>query len=204
MDHTLKESVEWHIHVQHEVLSLERILSMCQQQDLKMWVPAAASTILEWMVVSGMLWEVLADRIAEINVFKIYPEEVHTVIPKQMPQQWWVDGPTVTAGLGIQPVTESIKEAMEFFQDMESNTPLPSLIILQLPPPLKTFFPGAISEKIKELDNQIHMKGQELYHYEDRLMTIEALTESELVLQGNWSGMVKQRDGDGKQVTKQW
>ncbi|KAI6041127.1 hypothetical protein EDC04DRAFT_2601883 [Pisolithus marmoratus] len=151
-----------------------------------MWVPAATSTILEWMVVSGMLQEVLADRIAEINVVKIYPEEVHTMIPKQLPWQWWVDGPTVTAGLGIWLVTESIKEAMEFFQDME------------------TFFPGAISEKIKELDSQIQMKGQELYHYEDCLMTIEALTESELVLQGNWSGMVKQRDRDRKQVTKQW
>ncbi|KAI6032498.1 hypothetical protein EDC04DRAFT_2605146 [Pisolithus marmoratus] len=82
-------------------------------------VPVATSTILEWMAVSGMSWEVLADRIAEINVFKIYPEEVHTMIPKQMPWQWWVDGPTVTTGLGIQPVTESIKEATEFFQDME-------------------------------------------------------------------------------------
>ncbi|KAI6029017.1 hypothetical protein EDC04DRAFT_2605645 [Pisolithus marmoratus] len=136
--------------------------------------------------------EVLADRIAEIDVFKIYPEEVHTMIPKQMPWQWWVDGPTASTGLGIQPVTELIKEAMEFFQDME------------LPPPLKTFFLGAISEKIKELDKQIQMKGQELYHYEDHLMTIEALTESGLVLQGNWSDTVKQRDGDGKRVTKQW
>ncbi|KAI6017051.1 hypothetical protein EDC04DRAFT_2608161 [Pisolithus marmoratus] len=136
----------------------------------------------------GGVWDVmqsLADRIAEIDVFKIYPEEVHTGIPKQMPQQWWVDGPTVTTGLGIQLVTESIKEAMEFFQDME------------------TFFLGAISEKIKELDNQIRTKGQELYHYEDCLMTIEALTESELVLQGNWSDRVKQRDGDRKQVTRQ-
>ncbi|KAI5986016.1 hypothetical protein EDC04DRAFT_2615224 [Pisolithus marmoratus] len=120
-----------------------------------MWVPVATSTILEWMTVSGMLQEVLADRIAEIDVFKIYPEEIHTMIPKQMPQQWWVDGPSVTAGLGIQPVTDLIKEAMEFFQDMGNNTPLASLIILWLPPPLKTFFLGAISEKIKELDDQI-------------------------------------------------
>ncbi|KAI6032425.1 hypothetical protein EDC04DRAFT_2605233 [Pisolithus marmoratus] len=167
-------------------------------------VPTAASRILEWMVVSGMSCEVLADRITEINVFKIYPEEVHTMIPKQMPWKWWVDGPAVTTGFGIQLVTELIKEAMEFFQDMQSNMPPASLIILQLPPPLKTFFPGAISEKIKELDEQIWMKGQELYHYEDRLMTIEALTESELVLQGNWSDTVKQRDGDRKQVIKQW
>ncbi|KAI6008526.1 hypothetical protein EDC04DRAFT_2610927 [Pisolithus marmoratus] len=170
MDHTLKESVEWYLHVQHEVLSLERILSTCQQQDLKM----------------GMSCKVLADRIAEIDVFKIYPEEVDSVIPKQMPQQWWVDGPGVTTGLGIQLVTELIKEATEFFQDME------------------TFFPGAILERIKELDEQIQTKGQELYHYKDHLTTIEALTELELVLQGNWSDTIKQRDRDRKQVIKQW
>ena len=68
---------------------MERLLSACHQQKLVMKVPAVASQVLRLVAVEEIPREPLFERICNINVLRVHPQEVRFAITEVMLRLWW-------------------------------------------------------------------------------------------------------------------
>ncbi|KAL4080514.1 hypothetical protein J3A83DRAFT_4184550 [Scleroderma citrinum] len=184
----LVESMGWYNHIQHEVAELERLLGICHQQHLVMWVPAVTSQVMTWVTVREMESDELLCSIHMLNVLKVHWEEV----------VWWSS--SQPAGLGFNN-TMGLKqftgEACVFFSEaVAQSTIIPTLIMLQgcTSGQPRLYMWASLMELIKDTDKKIHKQSALLYHYSNQLNTLEALTGSEFELIQQWVDTVKRRD----------
>ena len=69
---------------------MERLLVACNCGKLDVRIPAVVDFMLEHVTVEELDKDAIFARITRINVLKVYPWEVHTLLPKIMPRMWWV------------------------------------------------------------------------------------------------------------------
>ena len=69
---------------------MERLLVACNHGKLDVRIPAVADFMLEHVTVEKLDKNAIFARITRINVLKVYPWEVRTLLPKIMPHMWWV------------------------------------------------------------------------------------------------------------------
>ena len=137
MGEPILQEVDWYQHVLaeavhvilHHILSiykyyfkgsLERLLVACNCSKLDVRIPTAVEFVLENVMVEELDKDAIFDRIMKINVLKVYPWEVHTLLPKVMPRMWWVkDQVNQDPWSDSMSVTKLIAEASTFLGMIE-------------------------------------------------------------------------------------
>ncbi|KAL4062830.1 hypothetical protein V8B97DRAFT_1920717 [Scleroderma yunnanense] len=155
--------------IQKICAALERLLGICHQQHLVMWVPAVISQVMTWVTVREMESDELLCSICMLNILKVHQEESQ---------------PTGLGFNNTMGLKQFIGEACVFFSEaVAQGTIIPTLIMPQggtLGQP-RLYMWASLTELI-ENTNKIHEQSALLYHYSNWLNTLEALTGSEFEL----------------------
>ena len=69
---------------------MECLLVVCNCGKLDVRIPAVAEFMLEHVTVEELDKDAIFKRITKIDVLKVYPWEVCTLLSKIMPRMWWV------------------------------------------------------------------------------------------------------------------